>query len=178
MSRKVRTIGKIGLLIGTLVTLTGAQGHSGDFEERLLAGHNRERSLHRVPALKWDAKLAQGAQAWADHLARTGRFEHSPNRKGQSLEGENIWGGTQGAFGPESMIGLWVAEKRYFKPGRFPDNSTTGRVADVSHFTQIIWTDTRKVGCGLARGEKRDILVCRYSNPGNVFGRRALRIVF
>lgn len=173
--RKAKIIGKIGVLATAFVMLSGAQGFQNNFEDRLLAGHNRERSLHRVPALQWDAQLAEGAQGWAEQLARTGRFEHSPNKPGQPLEGENIWGGSPGAFGPEAMIGLWVAEKRYFKPGRFPHNSTTGRVSDVSHFTQVIWNDTRKVGCGLARGERRDILVCRYSNPGNVFGRRALR---
>ena len=175
MSHRSALIRAASLSVAALVMLPGAQGHMTNFEERLLNSHNRERELHRIPALEWDERLAAGAERWATHLARHDRFEHSPNEPGMPLEGENIWGGSHGAFGPEAMIDLWVSEKRYFKPGWFPNNSTTGRVADVSHFTQVVWHGTRKVGCGLARNHERDILVCRYSNPGNVFGYRVLK---
>ena len=175
MTFKTKSIGKLCVLAAAIAALPGAQGHMSNFEDRLLAGHNRERNLHRVPELEWDAGLANGAKEWARYLAVTDRFEHSPNVPGKPLEGENIWGGSHGAFGPEAMIDLWVSEKRFFKPGRFPNNSTTGKVQDVSHFTQVVWHRTRKVGCGLARNAQRDILVCRYSNPGNVYGDRVLR---
>ncbi|WP_279350676.1 CAP family protein [Erythrobacter litoralis] len=164
-------------MTAALAMLPGAQGQFTNFENRLLNSHNRERDLHRIADLQWDTELAEGAQKWATYLARTNRFEHSPNTPGEPLEGENIWGGSHGAFGPEAMIDLWVSEKRYFKPGRFPNNSTTGKVQDVSHFTQVVWSGTQKVGCGLARNDRRDILVCRYSNPGNVYGYRVLRSV-
>ncbi len=166
---------KFGLLAAALIILPGAQGRLNNFEDRLLNSHNRERALHRIPRLQWDAALASRARAWAQHLAATGKFEHSPNLPSQPLEGENIWGGSHAAFGPESMVDLWVTEKRYFKPGIFPNNSTTGRVQDVSHFTQVVWRETGKVGCGLARNAEKDILVCRYSAPGNVFGRWVLK---
>lgn len=175
MRFKTKSIGKICVLAAALATLPGAQGRMSNFEDRLLNSHNRERNLHRVPQLEWDDGLAEKATRWAKYLAATNRFEHSPNFPGQPLEGENIWGGSKGYFAPEAMIDLWVSEKRYFKPGRFPNNSTTGKVQDVSHFTQIVWHRTHKVGCGLARNERRDILVCRYSNPGNVYGDRVLR---
>ncbi|MBL0916579.1 MAG: hypothetical protein IBJ13_14055 [Sphingopyxis sp.] len=139
--------------------------------DRLLDSHNRERALAGVPALRWNSDLAQRAQAWADHLAATGRFEHSPNIPGRPLEGENIWGGTAGAFRPESMVELWIAEKENFIPGVFPRNSRTGRAQDVSHYTQLIWGRSAEVGCGLARSDQEEILVCRYSEPGNVSGR-------
>lgn len=175
MGKKTRGCAKIGLLAAALITLPGAQGRLTNLEDRLLNSHNRERALHQIPRLQWDAALAAGARGWAKHLAATGKFEHSPNVPAQPLEGENIWGGSHGAFGPESMVDLWITEKRYFKPGLFPNNSTTGRVQDVSHFTQVVWRETRKVGCGLARNSQKDILVCRYSAPGNVYGRWVLR---
>jgi hypothetical protein len=68
------------------------------------------------------------------------------------------------------MVDAWARERRFFKPGRFPGNSTTGRVADVGHYTQLMWRDTRAVGCALARGSREDILVCRYSAAGNYEG--------
>ncbi|MBS0481109.1 MAG: SCP-like extracellular [Proteobacteria bacterium] len=165
---------RLGVVGAALTLLTGAQEQMTGFETRLLASHNRERMRVGAAQLHWNAALARRAQAWADHLAETGRFEHSPNLPGQALEGENIWGGTTGAYQPEDMIGLWIDERARFIPGTFPRNSTTGRVEDVSHYTQVIWPRTTQVGCALAKGRAEDILVCRYSEPGNVVGGNAL----
>lgn len=171
MPRFVKTTGKLAFLALAATLLTGAQPRLGALNDRLLDSHNRERALAGVPALRWNDDLATRAQAWADHLARTGKFEHSPNLPGRPLEGENIWGGTPGAFHPETMVERWIAEKEYFVPGVFPANSRTGQPQDVAHYTQVIWGRSGEVGCGLAEGESEEILVCRYSAPGNVRGR-------
>jgi len=39
------------------------------------------------------------------------------------------------------------------------------------HYTQIVWRDTKELGCGVARGGDREIWVCDYSPPGNYQGR-------
>ena len=80
----------------------------GQFEERLLAAHNAERAMLGLAPLKWDPELAEGAEAWADHLSSTGRFEHSPNDPNGPMQGENIWGGTPRAFTLEDMVELWI----------------------------------------------------------------------
>lgn len=157
------------LLVTASVGLMGAVAPS-DFENRVLAAHNAERAALGLQPLAWNAELARGARQWSEHLASTGRFEHSPSIPGEPPAGENIWGGTPGAFGPERMVGAWIAEKRHFRPGAFPANSTTGKVEDVSHYTQIIWRTSRQLGCAIARGDREEILVCRYSAPGNVIG--------
>ena len=72
------------------------------------------------------------------------------------------------------MVGLWTAEKRDYKPGVFPNNSRSGDVEDVGHYTQLIWSNTGAVGCALARGQDEDFLVCRYSQAGNVLGERPI----
>ena len=151
---------------------TGALDYRSNFDGRLLAAQNRERASLGLPPLRWAPDLATGARQWSDHLARTAGFSHSPDTPGEELLGENIWGGDPGAFAPEAMIGLWIGEKRNFQLGTFPHNSRTGRVADVSHYTQLIWRSTTEVGCALSRGAAEEILVCRYRHPGNVIGQQ------
>lgn len=151
--------------------MTGAVDRTTGIEQRLLAAHNRERARVGVPALAWDEALAADAAGWAEALARTDSFEHSPaDPSDPNVPGENLWAGTPGAWAPEEMVGYWVAEKRDYKPGIFPAVSHSGDLEQVGHYTQLIWRRTRKVGCALARSSKEDILVCRYSEGGNVVG--------
>ena len=174
MSRLRRVASVFGLLSVTPALVSGV-GPRQNLEERLLAAHNRERNVMGVQSLQWDASLAASAREWAQYLARTGRFEHSPAAPAaSSVEGENLWAGTVGYYQPEAMVGLWVAEKSDFKAGVFPNNSRDGRVENVSHYTQLIWSRTGSVGCALEPGRDEDILVCRYSEAGNVLGERPL----
>ena len=170
MSRSFRRAVQLFFLTAATPLLIGALGQRDDFQGRLLAAQNRARSAVSVPPLRWDPELAQSARGWADYLARTGKFQHSPDDPNAPPEGENLWAGTSGAYGPEAMIDLWASERRNFKPGVFPDNSRTGDVEDVGHYTQLIWARTNAVGCALAQGRTEDILVCRYKQAGNVVG--------
>lgn len=151
--------------------LIGAADLSSAFEARVLATHNRERAGLEIAPLRWNASLAGSAQQWADHLASSGSFEHAPERDGEP-QGENLWAGTKNAFPIEARVGAWIREKTHFKHGVFPNNSTTGKVEDVGHYTQLIWRDTRDVGCAQATSAREDILVCRYSSAGNYVGER------
>ena len=70
------------------------------------------------------------------------------------------------------MVGLWVAEKSDYRPGVFPNNSRSGDVEKVGHYTQVIWRTSHRVGCATALGREEEFLVCRYSDAGNVMGQR------
>ena len=137
---------------------------------RLLQAHNAARAAVGAAPLVWDPALVAGAAVWARHLAASGRVDHS-DRKGRPGIGENLWSGTRRAYSIERMVGDWTAERRHFMPGVFPHNSRTGNWIDVSHYTQVIWPGTRRIGCAVASGRGRDYLVCRYSPKGNVDGR-------
>lgn len=161
------------VLLGVFgLVLSGAQPRLANMNQRLLSAHNHERAAHQIAPLNWDRALAQSAQIWADELARTRAFKHSPTGRGHPREGENIWGGTPEAFTPEAMVSFWVQEKGHFVSGTFPRNSATGKIEDVSHYTQLVWRRTNAVGCGLSRTGDEEILVCRYSEAGNVRGYR------
>lgn len=140
------------------------------FAMQVVAAHNWFRSTEAVEPTFWDPQLAAAADAYAVELARTGIFAHSPIAKRQG-QGENLWMGSKGAFSPGSMVADWGSEKSMFHVGRFPNVSTTGRWEDVGHYTQIIWPTSIRVGCAMRSSAQKDYFVCRYGQPGNVFGR-------
>ena len=165
---------KVLICLTALVTAAPAAGSpaaASGFTARLLAAQNALRSQARVPPLVWDNALAAGAAVWAQQLARTGVFQHSDRHARRGI-GENMWYGRHGAYSPEAMVGLWAAEKRNFVPGIFPNVSRTGNWYDVSHYTQVIWPMTQRVGCAVATSGRADYLVCRYATAGNIDGRR------
>lgn len=170
-----RSISRFAALSLVLLSplMMGAKSLTYDFQERLLGAHNSERAAMGVAPLKWDPALAASAQGWADYLAATGAFEHSPENEANP-EGENLWAGSKGYYSLENMVDAWVREKQYFRPGTFPRNSTTGKVEDVGHYTQLIWRATGAVGCAKAASVEEDILVCRYSEAGNYIGEKPL----
>ncbi len=120
-----------------------------------------------MPPLRWDEKLAEAAAAWAKHLAATRRFEHAPDAPNMTPQGENLWMGTSNAYSYEDMVDGWIEEKQFYRPGLFPNVTTTRDWADVAHYTQLIWHSTTDVGCAIATGGGNDVLVCRYSPAGN-----------
>jgi hypothetical protein len=169
--RKARLAAAAALALAAPV-LAGGTGRLTSLDERLLAAHNRERSAQGVEPLAWDPALAAEAAAWGEALAASGEFEHAPDAGEADPQGENLWAGTRGAYAPEEMVEGWIEEKKYFRPGRFPDNSSTGDFADVGHYTQLMWRRSDRVGCALAEGAKEEVLVCRYRTAGNVVGER------
>ena len=140
-----------------------------DLSARILALHNLEREHIGAPTLEWDEALAQDAQGWAQSLVASGRFEHSPQVTRRN-QGENLFMGTSGFYPIDAMIGSFLEERSDFRPGTFPAVSRSGNWHRVGHYTQLIWPQTRRIGCAIAQGRGDDVLVCRYWPAGNVMG--------
>ena len=138
--------------------------------EIILMVHNAERSRLGLPPLRWSGALARDAGEWARVLLARGTLEHASasQRRGN---GENLWMGTAGAWNSAAMVNMFLDERRHFRPAAFPGVSSTGDWSDVGHYTQIVWKDTREVGCAIDTGNGNDVLVCRYHPAGNVIGK-------
>ena len=143
----------------------------------ILAVHNRERAAVGVAPLVWSYKLAADAQVWADHMATTGQIAHDTEHLASLGEGESIAGYLHGECTwhlpsradmvcTHSPIGEspenWVAEK----PKYHGEIMTADNYLVFGHYTQMVWKNTKEVGCGFAGSS----LVCRYSPPGNFMG--------
>ena len=132
-----RRLQALAMLCAACVAAPTFASSPAGFAARIVAAHNSERGAVGMPPLSWDPALAAGAEVYAHQMAASGLFAHSDRSQRRGV-GENLWMGTRGAFSFEAMVGGWAAEKRYFVPGVFPNNSRTGDWADVGHYTQMI----------------------------------------
>lgn len=129
---------------------TGSALTSGEVKE-FLRLHNQARAEVGVGPLRWSAKIAEEAQNWANHLASTGKFEHQHSQYGENLAGN---------ADVKQAVKSWVDERANYLAGA--DFSKTG------HYTQVVWRDTKLVGCGKAKSADFTIFVAYYDPPGNM----------
>ena len=128
----------------------------------MLEAHNAIRARAGVPPLVWSDQLAEVAQDWANHLIATGGLSHRPNNR----YGENIYTISGGAATPSEVVDLWAKEARGYD---IRGNTCCGV---CGHYTQLVWSKTRAVGCAVADAPRREIWACNYDPPGNIIGYR------
>lgn len=165
--------------VATLLVLGPAQAHEVD-AAGIVAAHNAWRAEVGVTEpLRYAKDLAASAQAWANELKRTDRCEmrHS-EPKGQY--GENLfwasavrWSDGRVALQPitaQQVVDDWGSERDDYDAAR--NRCAPGKVC--GHYTQVVWRDTREVGCARAICEdtQTQVWVCHYRPAGNWVGRR------
>tara|TARA_R110002096_G_scaffold171490_6_gene344594 strand:+ start:60336 stop:61082 length:747 start_codon:yes stop_codon:yes gene_type:complete len=137
--------------------------------QEILSAHNEVRARHCAAPLKWSSELQAVAQDWADQLAGANcAFEHrKKNRFGENL----TFFAPVGSQSPKGVANGWYSEvQQYdFNNGQF--DFQTG------HFTQVVWTSTTELGCGVSRCNGGEIWVCNYNPPGNMMGDFASRVL-
>ncbi|MGN6106998.1 MAG: CAP domain-containing protein [Kofleriaceae bacterium] len=130
-----------------------------------------------LPALTWSPALAATAMAWAmqcrDVEAPTGLIDHNAGRsQGHPYYvGENIYGASGNATA-QGAVSSWAAEKANYD---YASNTCPGGNRVCGHYTQVVWRDTREVGCALYRCpglQYGSSIVCDYGPGGNVNGAR------
>ena len=150
--------------LGVLILLMGI-GRAGDFTGLpgdMLSAHNDVRLHAGVPLLAWSNRLAAHAQDWANTLLSRRQFFHRPNPR----YGENLFEIVGATASPAQVVHEWASEARDYN-----HRSNTCRGV-CGHYTQIVWRDTKAVGCAVARSGGREVWVCNYDPPGNWVGER------
>ena len=122
--------------------------------------------------LGWDQALADRAGRHAKRCVWT----HGDDR---TDEGENLAYSTKPTFGIDEAVLLWAEERHGY------DHASGACVSDpCGHYTQLVWRDTLRVGCGqalctplrhpsdLPLAAAAVFHVCRYAPAGNVQGER------
>lgn len=120
--------------------------------------------------LSWDGAVATDAQNYSAAC----NFAHS----GQAGRGENLYAST-GVEGPATAansVTAWDAESSLYTFGTIPAPNQNA----VGHYTQLVWANTTKVGCGItscnanspfgAQFPTWTLVVCQYTPQGNFLG--------
>ncbi|MCO5613905.1 hypothetical protein L7F22_068184 [Adiantum nelumboides] len=127
--------------------------------------HNKARKSVGASSVSWDQGLANVAQCWANRCV----FEHS-HTPGM---GENIAAGSGPYSDQNAFVDWWEEFKLYHKGEDFSEGT--------GHYTQVAWTGTKKIGCGVSICPSSQLglggtynqarfVVCEYFPPGNVIG--------
>lgn len=128
----------------------------------MLAAHNTVRAGVGIAPLTWSDRLTARAQEWANTLLARNQFVHTPN----SPYGENLYEIAGATATPTQVVDAWAAESRNYDYGSNKCRRVCG------HYTQIVWGETKEVGCAVARDSGREVWVCEYNPPGNWVGKR------
>lgn len=128
----------------------------------LRAAHDQARAKVGAASLQWSEKLGVAAQTWANTLAQNGcQLAHSQ----QSKYGENLYWTSHGATSSQ-VVGSWLAEAEHYDA----NTHTCAEGQICGHYTQVVWADTRYIGCGVASCGSQQVWVCNYDPHGNVMG--------
>jgi len=144
--------------------------------------HNTTRAARSQLPLKWSDDLAKYASQWVNHLASTQNcaMNHRPNKGSSSFKqkyGENLFWASPEFFNDgkielqniniKHVFNAWEEEKDYYNY----QTNTCQPNKKCGHFTQIVWHETKEVGCAMATcSDKSQIWACNYSPRGNYIG--------
>ena len=130
------------------------------FRKIILLKHNYYRDLHQVGNLERDPFLEKIAQKTAEHMKETGNFAFVTDKCDGKPIGQNIfWFGE--SFTGDDVIDMWYkSENKY-------DYKNPKYSSDTEDFTQIVWKNTQKIGCGYACNDKECYGLCTYYPAGN-----------
>ena len=135
----------------------------------ILQEHNKYRAIHGVPDLQLDNKLMQFATQYAESLAKnsndyylvpSGNYYEGDQKLGENLYQCNKKSCMDNYIQP---LEIWYKEKEKY------NFLTNVGEQGTSNFTQMVWKNTKKMGCGV--GQKTDSIfkvVCYYLPKGNV----------
>src|SRR5690606_38405469 len=145
----------------------GTPGEEAPRVAGITDAHNAARAAVDPPAspplepLVHDGELARVAQEYAERC----EFEHSGNEYG-----ENLYASAGQASTPQQVVDAWVSEAAQY------DHASNTCSGVCGHYTQVVWADTRRVGCGVAACSVNspfegfaewESWVCNYDPPGN-----------
>ncbi|CAL4885681.1 unnamed protein product [Urochloa decumbens] len=154
----------IALLFLLLAGNAAAYPGGGDLRYQFLSQQNAARASMGLPPLVWDERVASYARWYAQSRRGDCALVHSSGPYGENL----FWGSGTG-WAPAQAVGAWLSERPRYD---YWSNSCYGGMC--GHYTQIVWRNTRRVGCAMVTcyNGRGTFITCNYDPPGNYVGVR------
>ena len=154
--------------------LTVVNAGETDVMHGMTAVHNQIRSRLGIAPLRWSDTLAEYAQNRANRLARNNcRLYHGPaGEYGENLYWASSVQWSNGKKEVQTISARHVAESWEQEAADYDHQAKRCRKSAVcGHYTQMIWRNSKEIGCGMAVcDDKGQIWVCNYYPPGNFIG--------
>ncbi|XP_056344541.1 cysteine-rich venom protein kaouthin-2-like isoform X2 [Oenanthe melanoleuca] len=150
-------------------TLSALSSSRAEQQKLIVDRHNALRrgvkpTASNMMKMEWSPAAAKNAQNWANHCF----LRHSPPhlRRTNVPCGENLFMSSTPLSWP-GVLQAWYNEEKNFEYGT--GAKTEG--AMFGHYTQMVWHNSYKVGCGLAfcnNTRYSYFYVCHYCPAGNL----------
>lgn len=146
------------------------------FKSDILNYHNKLRNNHQnTPSMSWDNTLQGYAQKHCNAIVAQNRglWHSASGDRGGS--GENLSMNQLASRKVCNKAG-GQASQAWYDEDQFYDYATGGNKAGsageaTGHFTQLVWTDSTKLGCAWSINSGGNVYVCcNYSPAGNYYG--------
>jgi pathogenesis-related protein 1 len=187
----------VGALLAALcISDLSAEPFSDSEIAEILAAHNAVRrrvaraesqrlgGTVSIPDLIWDSTVAAVAQQWADSLIKRNP-PTGGHRKREELQqlnlGENwylAWSEGTPDLSARAVVESWAEEEKWYNY----DDNTCAPGKECLHYTQLVWSNTQRLGAGRAvrttdDGRTYVVWVCNYASAGNITGERPYSVM-
>ena len=153
--------------------------------DKILQKHNTLRSKHFQAPLIYSKKLANESQKWASYLAKENscKMKHSGDIYGENL----FWASpsirktktstakkwtiftTSQKIDASKPVHDWYEEIKFYNY----EKNTCKKGKMCGHYTQVVWKDTKEVGCAAYTCDDfSQVWVCKYKPAGNYIGQK------
>jgi len=152
-----------------------------DTQKEIVRVHNERRSNEFTDSdLRYSLELEKVAQDYANVLAQNGKQEHDP-KNAENGYGENLFAhSTDKNLTIEDAMRNWYDEEKKMYNYETNECNTSHTIAHndkqptCGHYTQVVWQETKEVGCASAVYTDRNssyyggsVYICRYKEAGN-----------
>lgn len=134
-----------------------------EFRNEILNRHNYLRGQHQAGDLERDSTLESIAQKAAEYMIEIDNFSFPTDKYNGQYIGMNLFW-NYGSFTGTSIADYWYSEIDKY------DFNNPGYNADAGAFTQLVWKNTQKIGCGYSCKGQECYGICTYYPSGNYHG--------
>ena len=141
-----------------------AEENLENIRKNILLRHNYYRKRHQVGDLAINSDLEAIAQAYSEKLTAEDAMYHSGNSYNGKPLGENLF--SLWSSKVASVTGTDATDAWYNEVSKY-DFENPGYKEGIGHFSQLVWKDSKQIGCGAACQDHTCTVTCNYYPAGN-----------